>query len=278
MQNNACRLSLHDLHSVFPQQFDEDLSPREAISASAFCARLNAWAQGFEGEDGQLPANVVIARDRIDACRFERDAKLDLSELCLPTLPDVIGSMTHLQSLKACGNRLEKFPAWLGALSELRQLDLSRNMIRSKSHDLLIGDKIEKVALHDNLQLAHFPKVLIGLMRAQDVEVSCHNTAIHPGEQVATVRWISGDHPSPEPVTARCITPLSRSRSAPIGIPGRSASHERLSPSKTESLFKAGHEVMSSSVQEKLNALQRNQNSAERFDPSLMRRRNLNQI
>ncbi|MEY3201933.1 MAG: hypothetical protein RIR70_1483, partial [Pseudomonadota bacterium] len=130
--------------------------------------------------------------------------------------------------------------------------------------------------LHDNPHLTHFPKALVSLMRSREVEVSCHNTGIHPGEQDAIMRRISGELPRGQAPLERALASATLSRSLPIGIPGRSSSHDRLSPSETESLFKSGHEVMSSSVKEKISALQRSQSSSGSFDPSLWRPRNHN--
>src|SRR5688572_1279765 len=70
-------------------------------------------------EARQLGAKELSLSARSEAMESEK----------LTKLPESLGQLTHLQSLKLYNNQLTALPEWLGQLMQLQELGLSSNQL-----------------------------------------------------------------------------------------------------------------------------------------------------
>ncbi len=72
-------------------------------------------------------AGFRTARERIAEAAATGASRLDLSDLCLTSLPPEIGQLTALQKLRLGNNALTTLPPEIGQLTALQQLHLGNN-------------------------------------------------------------------------------------------------------------------------------------------------------
>jgi Leucine-rich repeat (LRR) protein len=105
------------------------------------------------------------AEEKIEEARRFRTTELDLSggwdkELPkLTELPESLGQLTRLQSLKLRNNQLTALPESLGQLTQLRSLDLSDNQLRVLPESLGQLTQLQSLNLSRN-QLAQLWKAV----------------------------------------------------------------------------------------------------------------------
>ncbi|MEH2271335.1 MAG: leucine-rich repeat domain-containing protein [Nostoc sp.] len=76
------------------------------------------------------------AEQRIEKARQEGAIELNLSEMKLTEIPEVIASLTGLQTLFLSDNQLTELPEAIAFLTQLQSLNLNNNQLR-ELHALL---------------------------------------------------------------------------------------------------------------------------------------------
>ncbi|OWR55095.1 leucine-rich repeat-containing protein 47-like [Danaus plexippus] len=81
---------------------------------------------------------------------------LNISDTCLPSIPDEIKSLVNLQSLLLYGNKLTEFNENITSLKKLKVLDLSRNQITSIPDSLNNMKELSSINFSSN-KIDHMP-------------------------------------------------------------------------------------------------------------------------
>jgi Leucine-rich repeat (LRR) protein len=120
------------------------------------------------------------AEQKIKEVRKSRTKELDLGGKLadspkITELPESLGELTHLQSLKLSNNQLTALPQWVGRLTQLRSLDLSSNQLTMLPESLARLMQLESLDLSYN-QFAMPPEPLSEL--AQLRELNFHSNGL----------------------------------------------------------------------------------------------------
>lgn len=115
-------------------------------SPQLFEPSLVAWCDEKKG-DAEY-AKRVIAAERITKAALDNSAILNLSNLGLTSLPDHLGTLTHLESLHLNGNRLANVDV-LGRLVRLKSLYLHMNLI-SNIAPLRVLNQLQTLSIFNN--------------------------------------------------------------------------------------------------------------------------------
>ncbi|UJR11316.1 hypothetical protein I4U23_015497 [Adineta vaga] len=99
-------------------------SSQRTLTVLELLESLESW------RDPEEDAQDFTAKERIKDCFEQQSESLDLSFLCLTTLPDVIGKMQHIQFLSLANNSFSELPHLLTQLTSLKLLDLSNNVLQ----------------------------------------------------------------------------------------------------------------------------------------------------
>ncbi len=81
---------------------------------------MNGW---------QSEGDISEAKRRITECFTTQGVELDLSGLCLSSLPVMVGLLPYLQKLDVSRNQLTELPEVIGRLKQLKILNCSYNLL-----------------------------------------------------------------------------------------------------------------------------------------------------
>jgi internalin A len=87
---------------------------------------------------------------RIRRAQLTGADQLDLSDLDLSSVPESVGDLFDLRTLKLAGNKINAIPEFISRLSNLRILDLSRNRITTIPVSLACLENLERLDLESN--------------------------------------------------------------------------------------------------------------------------------
>ena len=134
-------------------------------------------------------AERTIAAAR-DAGAEELSLYLNLTEL-----PESLGQLTRLQSLKLSGNQLLTLPESLGQLSRLRLLDLSHNRLTTLPESLGELKQLQQLYLTHN-QLTSLPESLGELKQLQQLYLAHNQLTSLPASlsQLTHLSWFQIGH------------------------------------------------------------------------------------
>lgn len=107
---------------------------------------------------------------RIEQAKKENSKELDLSRLMLKSIPEIIGQLTDLQTLKLSDNRLTSIPDFIGQLTKLRRLDLVYNQLGNLPESLGQLKELRTLNLFAN-RLTSIPECLGQLQTLQQVNL-----------------------------------------------------------------------------------------------------------
>ncbi|AFY92033.1 leucine-rich repeat domain-containing protein [Chamaesiphon minutus] len=98
----------------------------------------------------------------IDRATQDRSTHLDLYQKSITSLPDSIGNLTDLVSLRLTGNRLTTIPASIGNLTNLRELRLYKNQLKTLPDSIANLQNLTWLSLSLN-RLTVFPESITEL-------------------------------------------------------------------------------------------------------------------
>jgi hypothetical protein len=191
---------------------------------------INAHAAGDGGADRTVPERqaevnkptdgVYEALDRISQAAAHERPRLTLAGLDLTALPIELGALTGLRELDLSGNLLSQLPPWLGRLTALERLTLRGNRLVALPESLLGLGRLADLDLSGN-QFVEIPRWL-GRLGLERVDVSGNPDLIAPPPHVAAAggepvldylrqRAAGIDHPNVAVavVTARTASPAT---------------------------------------------------------------------
>jgi Ricin-type beta-trefoil lectin domain/Leucine rich repeat len=121
----------------------------------------------------EQPLGSVIAEDRIESVARNREQSLSLSGLRLEELPRSLADLTELRELDLSRNSLTVLPDWLCALGLLRTLDLSDNRLTTVGPGVSRCRALKTLRLNGN-RLTSVPVSLRSLPGLDSLDLS-HN-------------------------------------------------------------------------------------------------------
>ena len=122
---------------------------------------------------------LVAAEEKIAEALRTGATELDLAYMELTELPESLGQLTQLQSLKLSSNQLMALPELLGQLTQLRTLNLSRNQLTALPESLGQLTQLQTLNLIGN-QLTALPESLGQLTQLQTLNLSNNQLTVLP--------------------------------------------------------------------------------------------------
>jgi leucine-rich repeat protein SHOC2 len=98
----------------------------------------------------------------VNRAKIDRSTHLDLYQQKIEKLPDSIGNLTNLVSLRCVGNRLTSLPDSIGNLTNLRELRLYKNQLKNLPDSIANLQNLTWLSLSLN-QLKIFPESILSL-------------------------------------------------------------------------------------------------------------------
>ncbi|XP_058185232.1 disease resistance protein RPV1-like [Rhododendron vialii] len=109
--------------------------------------------------------------------------KLNLKDCQLSYLPNEIGNLISLQTLKLAGNNLSTLPDTIGKLSCLKDLSVDNNKLSHLPSEIGDLDSLETLDLWGNKGLNALPESICKLVRLQSLNLhACNNLSHLPSE------------------------------------------------------------------------------------------------
>jgi hypothetical protein len=130
---------------------------------------------------------------RIETCARAQANSLDLSMLGLPSLPEALGSLNHIESLDVSYNALTRLPLQLDELDHLRELLVNGNLLSAIPEELRFRHGLEFIDLSNN-PLNDLPADLPGAIK-RGTRVLAHHTQISEERQLSIAQDLGAHFP-----------------------------------------------------------------------------------
>ncbi len=115
----------------------------------------------------------------IDRAIQDRSTHLDLYQKQISSLPDSLGNLTDLVSLRLTDNRLTTLPASIGNLTNLRELRLYKNQLKMLPDSLANLQKLTHLSLSLN-RLTVFPECITDLTNLTGLQLNGNQLVVLP--------------------------------------------------------------------------------------------------
>jgi leucine-rich repeat protein SHOC2 len=115
----------------------------------------------------------------IDRAKKDRSTHLDLYQQKIGNVPDELGELTDLVSVRLVGNRLTTLPDSIGNLTNLRELRLYKNQLKTLPDSIANLQNLTWLSLSLN-QLKIFPESIISLTNLTGLQLNGNQLTVLP--------------------------------------------------------------------------------------------------
>jgi leucine-rich repeat protein SHOC2 len=127
----------------------------------------------------------------VNRAKIDRSTHLDLYQQRIEKLPDSIGNLTDLVSLRCVGNRLTSLPDSIGNLTSLRELRLYKNQLKTLPDSIANLQNLTWLSLSLN-QLKIFPESIISLTNLTALRLNGNQLTVLPAniDRLANLKYL----------------------------------------------------------------------------------------
>jgi leucine-rich repeat protein SHOC2 len=115
----------------------------------------------------------------VDRSKKDRSTHLDLYQQKIKSIPDSIGNLTNLVSLRCVDNRLTRLPDSIGNLTNLRELRLYKNQLKILPDSIANLQNLTWLSLSLN-RLKIFPESIISLTNLTGLQLNGNQLTVLP--------------------------------------------------------------------------------------------------